>query len=183
MRVALILWLFASNASAGGLEFVERWVDWQYELPSLSSAELDERRRSQESLMIFDVREAEEFAVSHIPGAIPISPDMTAESFYQLFGSQLGASAVFYCSVGRRSGALVKRLRKHAPSDNEKSSTSFWNLRGGIFRWAIDNQELVNAQGLTRKVHPYSDAWAGLLPASVPVSYSVEKLTTTGPTP
>ncbi len=57
--------------------------------------------------IIFDVREKQEFDVSHIKNAIRIKPDIDSIKFIETFSNQLkGKNLVFYCSVGRRSSAL-----------------------------------------------------------------------------
>jgi len=57
--------------------------------------------------VVFDVREPEEFAVSHLEGAIQINPDMTPNEFSEKINNITdGKAVVFYCSVGWRSSEL-----------------------------------------------------------------------------
>ena len=54
-------------------------------------------------ILLFDVREQDEFAVSHLPGAIRLAPDVSVKQFIQDYGARLDSvTPIFYCSVGRR---------------------------------------------------------------------------------
>ncbi len=57
---------------------------------------------------LLDAREPDEYAVSHLHGAIRVAPDSTAE---QLSGRvDFSRPIVVYCSVGYRSSILARRL-------------------------------------------------------------------------
>ncbi len=63
--------------------------------------------------ILFDVRTKEEFAVSHLPNAIRLDPDMDPRTFLDEYGDLLEQNQVlFYCSVGRRSTQLAERVTK-----------------------------------------------------------------------
>lgn len=116
-----------------------------------------------ENMILFDVREPEEFAVGHLPGAIRINPNARAEDvLLALKSERTGAcpQAVFYCSVGVRSSILAERarsaLKKAGCPDPE-------NLRGGIFAWHNQERLLQNDQGSTTFVHPFDQRWGRLL--------------------
>jgi hypothetical protein len=70
--------------------------------------------------------------------------------------------AIFYCSVGYRSSAVVARLQRHKP-DSGKTPQLF-NLEGSLFKWANEEREMVNCQNEpTPYCHPYSAFWGLLL--------------------
>lgn len=118
----------------------------------------DDERRT----LLFDVRESDEFAVSHLPGAIWLDPDTSAAQFVREYGWRLGGSMpIFYCSVGKRSNAFAEAVAAHTSA--QTSPVIPMNLRGGIFRWHNEEKPLVDAHGATDKVHPYSWYWRRLL--------------------
>lgn len=113
-------------------------------------------------MVLFDVRERDEFAVSHLPGAIRLAPDTSVEQFVQDYGARLdGITPIFYCSVGRRSNDLAEAVA--AQSNRGQSPIVPANLRGGIFRWHNEDKPLVNLEGATDQVHPYNWYWRRLL--------------------
>lgn len=110
-----------------------------------------------EDTLYFDVREPDEYAVSHIPGAVQVSPAISPEEFQARFGEEIsGKTAVFYCSVGRRSSRLIDRLEPVLETEEAKA----YNLEGSIFRWHNDDAPLMNEAGETSKVHPYNWLWS-----------------------
>jgi rhodanese-related sulfurtransferase len=110
----------------------------------------DSRPRPQ----LLDVREPEEYAVSHLPGAIRVSPDATADEV--LARIDPGRPVVAYCSVGYRSSQLVERLQAAGLTD-------VVNLEGSIFAWAREGRRLErNGQPVTT-VHPYDTRFGRLL--------------------
>lgn len=110
-------------------------------------------------LVMFDVRKAEEFEVSHLEGAVHVDPEISADAFLELHRDLLkDRTAVFYCSVGYRSSILVERIAK-ANSD----SMRLVNLRGGLFQWYNDGLAVYDSAGVTDKVHPFSAYWGRLL--------------------
>jgi rhodanese-related sulfurtransferase len=112
--------------------------------------------------LVFDVREPDEFAVSHLPGAIRVAPDTAAEQFMHDYGSRLeGVTPIFYCSVGKRSTALAEAVVAY--TNKQALPVIPVNLRGGIFRWHNEGKPLQNSQGATDQVHPYSWYWRRLL--------------------
>lgn len=112
-------------------------------------------------LIILDVREPDEFAVSHLATARLIAPGASIGEIRQIVGPfTKGARVVVYCSVGYRSSKLADRVQKYLLADG---AATVENLQGGIFGWFNDGRPLVNAQGSTRRVHPYDSHWGRLL--------------------
>ncbi len=108
--------------------------------------------------VLLDVREADEFAVSHLPGAVRISPDAAASEIpAELLG---GRPIVAYCSVGYRSSRLLGRLRA---GDHGLGEVEVYNLEGSIFRWANEGRPVVRAGEEVQEVHPFDARWGELL--------------------
>lgn len=109
--------------------------------------------------LLLDVRQPEEFAVSHLRGARRVE-----------FGNDAGAvlanvpttqPIVCYCAAGFRSSIMAKRLA-------EAGHMEVFNLEGAIFDWACEGRALVGAEDQpAREVHPFN--WLGrrLLPREV----------------
>jgi len=166
--VAIIAAMWFS--AQGGLKVTEGVVNWRYNVTELPVAELARLlEAAPDQLLLFDVRTPKEFAVSHLPGAQRLNPEMSAQKFLQQHADKItGRQLVFYCSVGVRSASLADRVAaKIASNENVKIR----NLRGGIFRWAAQARPLVNAHSATNLVHPYNAVSAKLLPKQVSQSY------------
>ena len=113
------------------------------------------------SAVIFDVRTPEEYAVSHLEGAVRVDPAIDSAAFLSEHASAAkGKAVVFYCSVGVRSSKLTARV---AGGLKAAGATSTGELKGGIFAWAGDDRRLVDAKGQTGKVHGYDSSWGKLV--------------------
>ena len=148
------------------LRDVEATVSRLYRVPEIDANTLT-ANLSKPNVVVFDVREEDEFAKSHLPGARRIDPGMSAEAFMAKYGQELqGKEVVFYCAVGVRSGRLLSRVENKLPS---AGVTSAKNLRGGIFRWHASQGALVTDTGAPASgVHHFDDNWSQLLQRSLP---------------
>ena len=122
-----------------------------------------------------DARAQEEYDISHIPDSIRV--DYNKEEPWNgidFTNTKKGISilspntftvhlfqVVCYCSVGYRSSVVADKLSRHLKEQN----IDVYNLEGGVFQWAIENNEL-NGQS-TNQVHPYSSLWGKLLPVNL----------------
>ncbi len=116
-------------------------------------------------VLLLDVREPQEYALSHLAGAINVAPDASVDELRRLLAGLRGtpaetAEVVFYCSVGYRSSKLAERARSGLARDGY---TRIANLKGGIFAWSNRGMPVVDARGPTRSIHPYNDCFAPLL--------------------
>lgn len=147
---------------AATMPSVEEEVARDYpDVPQLPAEDFDAQRRASDRLILLDVREPAEYAVSHIPGAIRVDPDANATELLAAVGPlPAGATVVVYCSVGVRSSGLAARTQASLKSHG---AASVANLRGGIFAWHNAHRPLVSAQGSTDAVHGYDATWARLL--------------------
>lgn len=134
-------------------------IDQEYPMiAELSVEELQALLDSGRKVHLVDVREPEEYRVSHLPGAV-LSSSFQPESLDKQ------VMIVAYCSVGLRSAKYVQQLQKQGFS-------RVYNLRGSLFQWANQGYPLtVDGQRATR-VHPYNERWGKLLRAELH-SYSV----------
>ncbi|MFA5950092.1 MAG: rhodanese-like domain-containing protein [Hyphomicrobium sp.] len=105
-------------------------------------------------VQIVDVREPEEFAVSHIPGAINIPLETPDEALLAAVPSD--RTVVVYCSIGHRSAIVAQRLKAAGRSNVA-------NYIGSIFAWANSELPLQASGGTVTKVHPYDNHWGRYL--------------------
>jgi rhodanese-related sulfurtransferase len=145
------------------LLLVEQYVAARYpQLTQCTPDELAERHACiDDAVVVFDVRSAEEYAVSRLLGAIRVEPSIDAHTFASQFGERLtGRDVVFYCAIGLRSSRLAKRLE---PVWSTVRPRSVANLSGGIFRWSNEERPLVAGQRVMHGVHRYSAFWSRFL--------------------
>ena len=118
---------------------------------SLSTAELASRLAQGKRPVLIDARQPEEYAVSHLSGAL----QATSVQDFRSMGFNREADIVVYCSIGYRSARLAQRL--------EAAGYTAKNLEGSLFQWANEARLLVDDAGQTTRVHPYSAMWGLLL--------------------
>ena len=104
----------------------------------------------QENLLVLDVREPEEFAVSHLANAsLAKDIDLT-----QLDPEQ---PILLYCTVGLRSTELGTTL-------TQQGFHNIYNLSGGLIRWKNQGKAVYNEfEQPTDSVHVYSGLFGLLL--------------------
>ena len=103
---------------------------------------------------VIDTRAIEEFAVSHLAGAVRAGTLREAVGVLQ--GRTFAAPVVVYCSVGYRSSELAVQLQK-------AGYTNVQNLDGSIFQWANEGRLVFKGDVAVTKVHPYNNTWGDLL--------------------
>ena len=82
---------------------------------------------------LLDVRTQEEFAISHLPGAKRVEPNVAVEEIKRML--DLKRPVVLYCAGGYRSARLAQRLTRAGVADVH-------NLEGAIFAWANEGLPL-----------------------------------------
>lgn len=115
------------------------------EVRSVTVGELLQLEQSGQALVLVDVRQPEEQAVSMIPGAIRSS------EFEEHRDDFRGRLVVTYCTAGYRSGLYARELMREG-----------WdvaNLEGSLLAWTHAGQPLEDADGPTRRVHVYGPDW------------------------
>lgn len=127
----------------------------------LSSEGLMRRVSDRSNILLLDVREAEEYAVSHLPNSARVDPNIRTDDFLERYASLArGKTVVFYCSVGMRSSELALRVQKGLFA---AGADRVYNLNGGIFHWHNEERALINDRGATSLVHKYDDNWGQLV--------------------
>jgi rhodanese-related sulfurtransferase len=129
------------------------------EFKSVKSITLDEFDvlRHGPNVVVFDVREPAEVAVSRIPGGILLPPDTSAAAFQSLYGADLAGKSVYlYCAVGLRSARMAKRLDATV---KQSGGVGAFNVKGGVFAWHNRQRQLETTTATTDAVHGYSRRW------------------------
>jgi len=126
-------------------------------------------------IVVFDVREPNEYAVSHLAGAVQIDPSIDANSFVDEYKDLLpGKTAVFYCSVGWRSSQLAQRVDEVLADEGVLRS---FNLTGGLFKWHNEARPLMSrTKEVTNSIHPYDSMWGKLIEDKTSIDYGPAKV-------
>ena len=166
------VWVQCSEADAGSLAGIHQGIIEDHpNVNHIGSSELVDHLDS-ENLAIFDVREEDEFSVSHLENAVRVDPDISRDEFLNVFGSNLeGKTVIFYCSVGRRSSLLAEKIGSDL---EDKGVDKVLNLEQGIFGWHNRQLPLVSGSSSTPFVHPYSWLWKGYLEHKQLIRYQAE---------
>lgn len=116
----------------------------------------------EEDVIVFDIREADEFHVSHMEASILVSPDISSDAFLSQYAEKVrGKTVVFYCSVGQRSSILAEKVQQDLTA---LGSGPVYNLEGGLFKWHNDSLPLVTAAAEpTDYIHPYNHFWGRMV--------------------
>lgn len=139
-----------SRAQGNSWSAVYSLIDSRF--PNIPTVEIDvlEIWKHREDILLIDVREKEEFLVSHLMGA---KNRTSVEDFQH---TSKDKRMVLYCSVGYRSAKLVHALK-------QAGFSRVYNLRGSIFAWANAGKPVYRTGKITTFVHPYNEIWGQLL--------------------
>ncbi len=107
--------------------------------------------------VLIDVRTPQEYAVSHLKGAVRAQTVQEVES---LVHGDKDVPLVLYCSVGYRSSQLASALM-------EAGFRHVRNLEGSIFKWANEGRPVYRDGKAVHAVHPYDEDWGRLLDPSL----------------
>ena len=103
-------------------------------------------QNSTENVIVIDVREDAERAISYIPHSI------TQKIFEENQQQYSKYKVITYCTIGYRSGKYAEKLRA--------KNIDAYNLDGSLLGWVHDGGKLVDANGqVTKKIHVYGKRW------------------------
>lgn len=152
--------LTAALATACSFRAAPEWpqilADVRAQYPTVPQVTVGELRAQETdpAALLLDARAREEFAVSHLRGALSTPDEATALAL--LSDVEPAREIVVYCSVGLRSSDLAERLRA-------RGFTRVANLEGGIFAWANAGQPTYRGAERVDLVHPFDQRWGTLL--------------------
>lgn len=111
---------------------------------------------SKGDITILDVRDENEFDVSHLTGAVRYEEGM-------LESLDPDAPVLVYCTVGLRSNKLAQSLR-------EQGFNEIIELQDGLIGWSNAQLPLVNSSNkITDSIHVYNQYFGRLLKEGTPV--------------
>lgn len=155
MMVSMLVLLLSGGALADTdkLSEIKQRIRQEFpDVPSMTTTQLEARLAA--APVLLDVREPDEYAISHLENAV-LTPSVEA-ALRQLEGIGKDEPVVAYCSVGYRSAQLVEELAA-------RGYTNVVNLEGSIFEWANRGLPLYRGEAPVDEVHPYSRRWGRLL--------------------
>jgi rhodanese-related sulfurtransferase len=120
----------------------------------LANTDIGKENKKIELLHLLDVRNEEEYTVSHLQNAERV--DFNKSDWVQKLSISSDATIIVYCSVGYRSAIAVQQLQK-------AGFIKVFNLEGGIFNWANAGNTVFRFLHQTSFVHPYNKIWGKLL--------------------
>jgi sterol desaturase/sphingolipid hydroxylase (fatty acid hydroxylase superfamily)/rhodanese-related sulfurtransferase len=140
------------------------------DVETINAEALQRRLAQNDPPIILDVREADEFAVSHLKGAVRIDPKAELADVLRAIGPRLGGrDVIVYCSVGVRSTQLAERLRDELKARGIRSVA---NLAQGIFGWHNAGRPLAQGPHPTPYVHPFNALWGQLVTRQTLTAYT-----------
>ena len=151
LGAVVLVWLTsvdeATNDDSKRRKIELMYADYRKAFPEIAEISAQEAMAlSDESRPVFvDVREAEEQAVSMLPGAV------TEEEFLakpEIYGDRL---VIGYCTVSYRSGKLAQELGRRG--------IRMVNMRGGILAWLHAGGKVYKEGKPTHQVHVYGKKW------------------------
>lgn len=140
--------------SAADERLAELVAEIREDYPGVRHISLAELKQDFPHALLVDVREREEFEVSRLPGAMHAPEASDIDALRRQFPDR---PFVLYCTVGVRSAIAAQALNARGAGDAPPAV----NFAGSIFAWANGGEPLVNDEGATQEVHPYS-AWWGM---------------------
>ncbi|KAM8797471.1 uncharacterized protein ACNFOS_009417 [Eudromia elegans] len=155
------------------MDLAIKWV--QKSFPNVESVSTETLQswleEKPEELLVLDIRKADEFEVSHLPGAIRIDPENN--NIQEILQKHLQKEpekqkrVVCYCTVGYRASLTAQSLNEFLSSEcgqRLKPFLKIYNAEGGLAKWAREGKGMVDKwERSTHLVHPYNAEWAKLL--------------------
>jgi rhodanese-related sulfurtransferase len=147
----------SASSESIGWRLIKKSIRIQFpSVAEVSTQELADWLSAQErdKPLLLDIRGRDEYAVSHLVGAIPAT---SLEDALQALGSVVkDYPIVVYCSVGYRSAKLAEKLQ-------DAGFVNIYNLEGSIFEWANSGRSVYRGHDEVFAVHPYNGVWGRLL--------------------
>lgn len=166
-RVAVIMVVLLTAAGVQwyrqiGLWVTSRWWATKAGGPTVSVAAALRAISSSDALVV-DVRDPEEYAVSHLEGARSL-PLAELKSSGWPSGWRRDRPVILYCTAGYRSGIAALLLQEQGLEAK--------NLMGGILALAQANQPLFDGSGQTWRVHTWHESLAWAVPVPYEAAWS-----------
>jgi len=117
----------------------------------VATVTVEEARQQVGTALFLDAREPAEYQVSHLKDARFVGYD--SFDIHNLRGMDKNQSIIVYCTVGKRSENIGKKLQ-------DAGFTKVLNLYGGILEWVNQGLPVYDQAGKsTHRVHTYTKFW------------------------
>jgi rhodanese-related sulfurtransferase len=127
-------------------------INLQTKARQISTAELQEKLKKGEKVVLLDTREAKEKEVSGLPGARLVLPTTVREM--PLEDIPADATVVTYCTAGYRSGLAAVILE-------ERLGRPVYTLYGGIIDWFNQGGQVVDTAGKpVNQIDSWGEPWS-----------------------
>ena len=136
------------SSAAKRQQIMAMYSNYAQEFPlveGITVEELQQLQQQTKDLVLVDVRSPEERAVSLIPGAI------TVEEFESNLEQYAHDTVIAYCTIGYRSGKYAEKWRQQG--------VKILNLEGSLLAWSHIRGKLIDADGITKKIHVFGRQW------------------------
>ena len=114
--------------------------------PWITTQQAEDLLKSQQKVLLVDARLKDEFKVSKIPGA---------EIKQKLIDAKVceNTKLITYCAISVRSSMMLNKIQKLTSQDPDLKiePENLLNMEGSIFKWAIENRQLVDENGKPTK--------------------------------
>ena len=135
----------------------------QYNSNTVPYISIQELAMPKTKALIFDAREPQEYAVSHLKNAISVGYNTFNIEMIETGFTDKNQMIVVYCSVGIRSETIGEKLHK-------AGYKNIYNLYGGIFEWKNNGFQIFDSNGKeTDNVHVFSKAWGKWLTKGIKI--------------
>lgn len=165
MKKLFYICLLVLNTNLFSQATIEAVIN-KYNDHSIPYIYVEDLKKTYEQALLLDVRELEEFKVSHLKNAHHIGfknlEVSASEKLRAVLSLDKNKQIVVYCSIGVRSEIIAKKIRG-------LGYTNVYNLYGGLFEWVNKGGELYLANKRTQKVHAYSKKWGAYLTDGIKV--------------
>lgn len=151
-HILAVLFLFSSSAIAQNPEGFGKMADqMRGKGDTIGIERLYALLEGTHKIYLLDTREAIEYAVSHMKGALYYGYNKPHQSILDSIPKD--AIIVTYCSVGYRSGKVSQDLKQEGYKE-------VYNLYGGLFNWANNNYPIYRKSVSTKEIHGYNAVWS-----------------------
>ena len=154
----------ADEISAAAARLQSLVVEIKADYPDVRHISVAQLKSDFPDALLIDVRDRDEYEVSHLPGALHAPEPADVDALRAQYPDR---PLVFYCTVGVRSAIATRDFLARAKTRSQTGEAgdaadepiTAVNLAGSIFAWANQGEPLVEANGPTTEVHPYSIWW------------------------
>ncbi|MCT4640998.1 MAG: rhodanese-like domain-containing protein [Bacteriovoracaceae bacterium] len=143
-RIFMVLGLFPLHSFASDFDKMAMEMATKFDAPFKTVKDVNF-----EKYVLIDVRNKEEFNISHIKSSINIPYASYKKEILKLNRNK---KYIVYCSVGYRSGKVVQYMKEHGIVG--------YNLYGGIFSWYNQGKKVYSKGSETKNIHTYSKSWS-----------------------